>query len=323
MLDQVLRVLRTFVEPGVPVLIPVGVAFAVILLGWVLLLVLGAIRAGIRRLRAEAEIGLSIPRGFRVKPARTVREVGAVLLAYPQWRVAKKDGTRDLRCRDNTVVRGFSVLEIGRWRFVSRSVVRLYDFVTALRAMGHKIALSGEEAEKLNRINGQARLRWMGEASDGLYRRFSGDPTQFEQFCAKLYSCLGYRVEITPPVADGGFDLRMFRGGEKVLVECKCFRPASSVGRPVLQKLFGANAVERANHLILVTTAAFSKGAITYARDVGIELVDGPALVALCNRAWGGCPPVRGATAQEAQLSLEDHLSRMPADIRNPRTFLG
>lgn len=71
-----------------------------------------------------------------------------------------------------------------------------------------------------------------------------------------------------------------------------------------------------------MTTATFSKGAIAYARDVGIELVDGPALVALCNRVWGGRPPVRGATVQEVQLSLEDHLSRMPSDIRNPRIFL-
>ena len=168
MLDQVLQILRTFVESGVPVLIPVGAVSAAILLGWVLLLVLGAIRAGVRRLRAETEIGLSIPRGFRVKPARAFREVGAFLLDYPHWRVAKKDGTRDLRCRDNAVVRGLSVLEIGRWRLVSRSVVRLYDFVIALRGMGHKIAFSNEEAEKFNRINGQAQLRWTGEASDGL-----------------------------------------------------------------------------------------------------------------------------------------------------------
>lgn len=163
MLDHVLQILRTFVESGAPVLIPVGAVSAVILLGWVLLLVLGAIRAGIRRLRAETEIGLSIPRGFRLKPARVFREVGAFLLDYPHWRVAKKDGTRDLRCRDNAVVRGLSVLEIGRWRLVSRSVVRLYDFVIALRGMGHKIAFSNEEAEKFNRINGQAQLRWTGK----------------------------------------------------------------------------------------------------------------------------------------------------------------
>ena len=104
---------------------------------------------------------------------------------------------------------------------------------------------------------------------------------------------------------------------------CYWFLARSGPEYADLQKLFGANAVERANHLILVTTATFSKKAIGYARDVGIELVDGPALVTLCNRVWGGRPPVRGATAQEAQLTLEDHLSRMPADIRNPRTFLG
>lgn len=322
MFDQFLRVLRTLVEMENPVLVLLGVVIAVFVVVWVLLMLANVVISGVRRLRAEADVGVRIPVGFWVKPAKINRETGAFILAYPRWQKANKDGTRNHRYRDNAVVRGFSVLEIGRWRFVSRSVVRLYDFVTALRAMGHKIALSNEEVEKLNRMNGQAQLRWMGEATDGLYRRFSRDPTQFEQFCAKLYSRLGYRVEVTPPVADGGFDLRMFRGGEKVLAECKCFGPASSVGRPVLQKLFGANAVERANHLILVTTATFSKGAIAYARDVGIELVDGPTLIALCNRAWEGHPPVRGATAQEVQLSLEDHLSRMPADIRNPRTFL-
>ena len=130
-------------------------------------------------------------------------------------------------------------------------------------------------------------------------------------------------MEITPPVADGGFDLRMFRDGQMTLVECKCFEPSNSVGRPILQKLFGANAVEGAGHLILVTTATFSGEAIAYAREVGIELVDGSALIALCNRVWGIRPPARVTAAQHAQLSLEDHLSCMPSDIRDAHTLLG
>ena len=107
------------------------------------------------------------------------------------------------------------------------------------------------------------------------------------------------------------------------LLECKCFEPSNSVGRPILQKLFGANAVEGAGHLILVTTATFSGEAIAYAREVGIELVDGSALIALCNRVWGIRPPARVTAAQHAQLSLEDHLSCMPSDIRDAHTLLG
>lgn len=302
-----------------PVLIPVGVALAALLGLWILLVILKAVWAGMRKMSAEADLGASIPRGFRVKYAKVARDVGAFILVYPRWRMAKQDGTRDLRYRGNDVVKGFSVLELGRWRIVSRSVIRLYDFVITLRENGHTIALSSEETDKLDQLNSQAHRLWGRTVGGGLYHRFSGDPTQFEYFCAELYSSLGYRVEITPAVADGGFDLRMFRGGEKTLVECKCFGPSNPVGRPILQKLYGANAVEGASYLILVTTATFTKDAIAYAQQVGIELVDGSALAALCNRAWGGRPSVQQATPREAQLSHEDHLSHIPADMRGFR----
>lgn len=311
-----------FLAASMPVLVPIGLGAAGLLLLWFLLWIFRAAGARIRRSRAETELRIRLPKEIRAKPAKVVREIGAFVLVYPRWRMAKKDGTRDRRYRNNEVIKGYSVLELGRWRLVSRSVVRIYDLVIALRARGHAIALSSEETDKLNRNNFHDR-RSSWDAGEDLHRRFAGDPTQFEYFCAELYHGLGYRVEITSPVADGGFDLRMFRDGQMTLVECKCFKPSNSVGRPILQKLFGANAVEGAGHLILVTTATFSGEAIAYAREVGIELVDGSALIALCNRVWGIRPPARVTAAQHAQLSLEDHLSCMPSDIRDVHTLLG
>ena len=312
-----------FLAAGMPVLVPAGLGAVGLLLLWFMSWIFRETRARIRRSRAGAELGIRLPQEIRAKPAKEVRGIGAFVLVYPRWKMAKKDGTRDRRYRNNEVVKGHSVLELGRWRLVSRSVIRLYDLVIELRSRGHAIALSSEEADKLNRLNFHDRARSSQSVGDDLHQRFAGDPTQFEYFCAELYHGLGYRVEITPPVADGGFGLRMFRDGQKTLVECKCFKPANSVGRPILQRLFGANAVEGADHLILVATATFSGEAIAYAREVGMELVDGSALVALCSRAWGICPSAPVATAQRTRLSLEDHLSRVPADIRDVHTFLG
>ena len=294
----------------------VGIA-AALLAALILLWVVTGIRAIIRGHLASRQLGIRIPRGFRVGRAKVVRDRGAFVLVYPRWQAARKDGTRNRRYRHNEVVEGFSTLELGRWRLSSRSVVHFYDFVVALRERGHVIALSGEEAEKLTRLSEQDRLRVSGASRSHIYHRFAAEPTRFEQFCAELYRELGERVEVTPPIADGGFDLKMFGPRGKTLVECKCFHPSQSVGRPVLQKLFGAEAVEGADRLVVVTTATFSKEALAYAEAVGMELVDGDALVELCDRAWGCRPPAQGPTVQEVQLTLEDHLAHMPADIRD------
>ena len=323
MIDQFLSVLRTLVETENPVLVLLGVVITVFVVVWVLLMLINAAIIGMRRLRAEADGGVRIPMGFRVKPAKINRETGAFILVYPRWQKANKDGTRNYRYRDNAVVKGFSVLELGRWRFASRSVLQFYEFVVRLRSMGHVIAPSREEMEKLNQVSARARLRWTGNTSGGLYHRFAEAPSQFETFCAELYRELGYQVEVTPPVADGGFDLDMFRSGERTLVECKCFKPDNPVGRPVLQKLFGANATENANRLIAVTTSTFSRGAIAYAKEVGIELVEGRDLVAMCSRVWGAHSPTQEPMMEDAQLSLEDHLLNMPIDIRDRYASVG
>ena len=87
------------------------------------------------------------------------------------------------------------------------------------------------------------------------------------------------------------------------------------IGRPIIQKLQGANIVERAQGMMLITTSAFFAEAIKYAQQVGVNLVDGNQLVALCQQAFGTNAQ---ATIPESAFTLTraDIMARIPKDMR-------
>lgn len=238
-------------------------------------------------------------------------------MGYPSWQAAKKDGTRDLRTNNKRIVRIPTVIFLGGWRLSVKNPFVAYDLVNGLRDAGHDMGLSPEEQWKLRCLTERERARSEATSIDGIVNRFRDHPTDFEPFCADLFRTLGWRAETTPPSRDGGFDLRMISPeGETYIAECKCYSPRHHVGRPVVQKLHGANAVEQAHGMMLVTTSSFSQDAVDYAAQAGVELVDGSALVGLCRRAWGGQPttiiPERSARMTRAEL-----MSRIPADMRS------
>lgn len=104
---------------------------------------------------------------------------------------------------------------------------------------------------------------------------FIGNPTEFEHFCGQLFVRMGYDVHHTPPVKDGGYDLKLFHDGKAYLVECKCFSKKNHITRPLLQKLAGVNQTEGADYLIFITTSSFTKNAQIYAKQIGMQLIDG------------------------------------------------
>ena len=136
------------------------------------------------------------------------------------------------------------------------------------------------------RVHAAERLKSASELVD----LYGSDPTSFERFVALVYRGLGYTASVTPARNDGGYDIRLAKRGPKgaertCLVECKCFSPDNHVGRPLLQKLYGANATEHADELIFVTTSSFSDAARRYAAETGIKTVDGDGLVKLATAA--------------------------------------
>ena len=106
------------------------------------------------------------------------------------------------------------------------------------------------------------------------------DWRQFEQLVAAAYRLQGYDVLTTSPGADGGIDLILTRGGDRIFVQCKHWK-AWQVGAPVIRELFGLVVANRASRGIVVTSGRFSREAIEFARQTGTDLVDGPALMAL------------------------------------------
>jgi len=113
-------------------------------------------------------------------------------------------------------------------------------------------------------------------------------PRQFEGAIANMFRALGYRVTQTAYVADGGWDLELFRGDTRILVECKQWAAKQMVGRPVLQKLHSATVTERATGGMVVTTAGFSAPARAFAQEQGMFPVDGTRLNEMLVDAFPG-----------------------------------
>jgi len=99
----------------------------------------------------------------------------------------------------------------------------------------------------------------------------------FEHYIAEAYRRKGYAVEETGSGADGGIDLIAKKGGSKVLVQCKNWR-THKVGVRVVRELFGLVKAEGAARGDLVVTGEFTAEAREFARQNGVDLVDGEGL---------------------------------------------
>ena len=103
---------------------------------------------------------------------------------------------------------------------------------------------------------------------------------QFEQLVADAYRLQGYEVLPTAEGADGGVDLVLTRGPERIFVQCKHWK-AWKVGAPTVRELFGLVVAHRATSGIVVSSGRFSQEARLFAEQVGITLLDGPAVMQL------------------------------------------
>ncbi len=93
----------------------------------------------------------------------------------------------------------------------------------------------------------------------------------FERQVGELFIKMGYRVEFTPLVSDGGIDLILFKNGQKTIVQCK--NTSSKVGPSVVRDLYGTLIASKASSAILVSASGCSKGALSFLRDKPIRVV--------------------------------------------------
>jgi len=101
---------------------------------------------------------------------------------------------------------------------------------------------------------------------------------QFEELVHEAFRIQGYSVRrVGGEGPDGGVDLILDRGAERVLVQCKRWR-AFKVGVNVVRELYGVMAAKSAAAGIVVTSGRFTPDAVAFASGRNVRLIDGQEL---------------------------------------------
>jgi restriction system protein len=110
---------------------------------------------------------------------------------------------------------------------------------------------------------------------------------EFERLVGEAYRRQGYRVEETGGGgADGGIDLVLHGGGQKIIVQCKQWK-TFKVGVKIVREMYGIMTAERADRVIVVASGTYTQEAHSFARGKPIDLIDGKALVQLIRDVKG------------------------------------
>ncbi|MHA2061369.1 MAG: restriction endonuclease [Candidatus Sifarchaeia archaeon] len=108
---------------------------------------------------------------------------------------------------------------------------------------------------------------------------------EFENYVGSLFDKLGYSVEVTGGLKDGGIDLIIKKDNKTSLVQCKNYR-VSKVNVSKVRDFYGAmNASLNYETGYFITTGIFTLDAKQFAEDKPIELIDGARLMDYVNKA--------------------------------------
>lgn len=256
-----------------------------------------------------------LPRSIKVRKESNERGKNYYYLNYPYWSVSKKDGTADRRVKKNAIIWEKSNLYVDNYLVFSKRPYDLVEVVRRLRSQGVKIDLCKEEKKKRAELLKKKEAFAHNNDIQKIIDYYSEKPTNFEGLCSELFESLGYAAKQTPPTNDGGYDILLSKGAEKTIVECKCYSIEHRVGRPSIQKLVGANNIVLANKMLFITTSDFSVAAISYAEEVGVELINGNKLMELLDKQGFIEKEKVKINVMECQLEIADLDPYVPRDI--------
>jgi hypothetical protein len=100
---------------------------------------------------------------------------------------------------------------------------------------------------------------------------------EFEVSLARLYSDLGYAVEITKGSGDEGVDLFLRKDEKVIVVQCKGH--GNPIGVGAIRDLYGAMIHFEADSAILACPTGFTTGVEKFAKDKPIQLISATDLV--------------------------------------------
>ena len=91
----------------------------------------------------------------------------------------------------------------------------------------------------------------------------------FEELVAEAFRRQGYRVTEGGFGADGGIDLELRKGDERVIVQCKQWK-AQKVGVSVVREMFGVLTASNASRVFIICSGKFTQQAIDFALSKSI-----------------------------------------------------
>jgi len=100
-----------------------------------------------------------------------------------------------------------------------------------------------------------------------------------EDEVATLYRKVGYSVETTKIVGDGGVDLILQNNGQTTIVQCKGYGKPAGVG--VARDLYGALMDSGADSAALICPSGFTKGVTEFVRGKPVRLITATELVSM------------------------------------------
>ena len=271
----------------------------------------------INKIQFEKEYGIHISKNFKVRRNTTEKD-GVYVLEYPEWLYANKDRSRNKVRKGNELIYYPCDLYYKDYKITTKYPDKMVFLVHEIREKlgDNSIQKNDEEIKKYNDLKKKNDLYFKNNEIQTLIDGFRDEPNKFEEFCAEIYKKMDYLVTVTPKVNDGGYDLILHKDTEKCIVECKCYALRHSIGRPLIQKLVGANQKAQADRMIFVTTSSFTREAEEYAKDTNVELVDGEKLMRYVKEYLNKKSKNNSkVTREDWELNLSDIQKYYPPDV--------
>ena len=98
---------------------------------------------------------------------------------------------------------------------------------------------------------------------------------EMENLVAGFYRQQGFAVEEFDENKDRSFDLALWKGDKRILVQFKWWK-AATLDEKAVRELYEAQLRERAQRSILITAGGYAKDALRFAEGKSLELIDGP-----------------------------------------------
>ncbi|RFO98290.1 restriction endonuclease [Rhodoferax lacus] len=181
---------------------------------------------------------------------------------------------------------------------IFRTIAGFFQYILPVICLGAAAASAWKASQRKSLVQGVT-ASTSASSLDGMTW------LEFEGLVGEAFRQKGYKVlELGGAGPDGGVDLVLTKGSEKLFVQCKQWK-AFKVGVDVVRQLYGVMAAKGAAGGFVVTSGKFTTDALEFARGRNVTLLDGDRLFAMLQAAKAGRKAgISSATAQVAAAPL-------------------